>query len=74
MTREITHLKAFMLGLEGLADIHIIRALYQSVQTGQPVRLPTFDPGRRPTPDQQIKRPAVKKPNMVNASSPLGSS
>jgi len=61
-------------GLEGLADIRIIRALYQSAQTGQPVRLAAFDPGRRPTPEQQMKRPAVKKPDLVNASSPSGSS
>jgi glucose-fructose oxidoreductase len=59
-------------GEEGLADVRIIRALYQSAQSGQPVRLAHFERQHRPTPDQQIKRPPVKKPKMVNASSPSG--
>jgi glucose-fructose oxidoreductase len=59
-------------GLEGLADVRVIRALYQSAQSGRPVPLPPFDPGRRPTPEQMMKRPAIKKPELVRAESPSG--
>ncbi len=59
-------------GEEGLADIRIIRALYQSAQSGQPVRLPPFERQRRPTPAQQIKRPPVKKPELIHARAPSG--
>jgi glucose-fructose oxidoreductase len=61
-------------GQEGLADVRVIRALYQSAQSGRPVRLAPFERQRRPTPDQEIHRPPVKKPKMVHASSPSGGS
>jgi len=61
-------------GEEGLADIRIIRALYQSAQSGQPVRLAPFERQRRPTSAQQIKRPAIRKPQLVHARPPSGGS
>ncbi len=59
-------------GEEGLADVRIIRALYRSAQSGQPVRLEPFERQHRPTPDQEIEKPPVKKPKLVKASSPSG--
>ena len=59
-------------GEEGLADVRIIRALYRSAQSGQPVRLEPFERQHWPTPDQEIEQPPVKKPKLVNASSPSG--
>jgi glucose-fructose oxidoreductase len=59
-------------GEEGLADVRVIRALYQSAQDGKPVRLEPFERQHRPTPDQEIEKPPVKKPKLVNASSPSG--
>jgi glucose-fructose oxidoreductase len=59
-------------GEEGLADIRVIRALYRSAQTRQPVHLAPFERQRRPTPAQQIKRPAIKKPELIHARSPAG--
>jgi glucose-fructose oxidoreductase len=59
-------------GEEGLADVRIIRALYRSAHSGQPVRLEPFERQHRPTPDQEIEQPPVKKPKLVNASSPSG--
>jgi glucose-fructose oxidoreductase len=56
-------------GREGLADVRIIRALYQSADRGEPVRLPPFDKRDRPTLDQEIRRPAVQKPELVKVSS-----
>ena len=56
-------------GREGLADVRIIRALYQSADRGEPVRLAPFDKRDRPTLDQEIRRPAVQKPELVKVSS-----
>ena len=57
-------------GKEGLADIRIIRALYRSAQTKEAVLLPSFDRRRRPTMNQEIKRPAFEEPDLVHAESP----
>jgi glucose-fructose oxidoreductase len=58
-------------GAEGLADVRIIEALYRSARTGQPVRLPPPPAGlRRPAPAQEIQRPPVREPELVNAKSP----
>ena len=57
-------------GTEGLADVRIIRALVESSRRGQPVRLPRLETGKRPDPEQEIDKPAVKKPALVRAASP----
>jgi glucose-fructose oxidoreductase len=57
-------------GWEGLADIRIIRALYRSVETGQPVSLPPFSKEDRPSLEQELRRPPVRKPDLVNTESP----
>jgi predicted dehydrogenase len=57
-------------GWEGLADVRVIRALYRSADTGQPVTLEPFEGDERPSLDQELRRPAVKKPATVNTESP----
>ncbi len=57
-------------GWEGLADVRVIRALYRSADTGQPVTLPPFSKEDRPSLDQEIRRPAVRKPDLVNTEAP----
>lgn len=57
-------------GSEGLIDVRIVQALYESARTGQPVRLSTEVPTGRPTMDQEIERPAVSEPELVNAEPP----
>jgi predicted dehydrogenase len=57
-------------GWEGLADVRIIRALYESADTGQPVTLEPFSPDRPPTLEQEIRRPPVRKPSLVNTEAP----
>jgi predicted dehydrogenase len=57
-------------GLEGLADVRIIRALYRSADTGRPVMLEPFSKEDRPSLDQELRRPAVRKPELVDAESP----
>lgn len=57
-------------GWEGLADVRVIRALYRSADTGQPVSLEPFEKQQRPSPAQAITRPAVRKPELVNTEAP----
>jgi predicted dehydrogenase len=58
-------------GWEGLADVRVIRALYRSADTGQPVTLDPFDKDtQRPSLDQEISRPPVRKPDLVNTDAP----
>lgn len=57
-------------GSEGLADVRIIRALYRSAASGEPVKLAAFDRKTRPTIEQEIHEPPAKKPELVRAASP----
>lgn len=58
-------------GEEGLADVRIIEALYRSAESGQRVQLPgTAGPPARPTPEQEIHRPPVRKPALMHARRP----
>jgi predicted dehydrogenase len=57
-------------GVEGLADVRVIRALYRSADSGQPVTLAPFNKQDRPSLDQEIRRPPVTKPQLVNTESP----
>jgi hypothetical protein len=53
-----------------LADVRTIRALYQSFEDGKPVRVKLEIPEKRPTEEQEIRRPPISKPEMVHAQSP----
>src|SRR5215210_2987530 len=57
-------------GWEGFADVRVIRALYRSTDSGQPVALEPFSRDTRPSPEQEIRRPEVAKPELVNTESP----
>jgi glucose-fructose oxidoreductase len=57
---------------EGLADVRVIRALYQSAETGRPVELPPFEKRERPSLEQEIRRPPVEKPEVIRATPPAG--
>jgi predicted dehydrogenase len=59
-------------GLEGLADVRVVRAIYQSVRRGKAVELSEFPKKKRPVPQQEINRPAHGKPRIVRAQSPSG--
>lgn len=62
-------------GIEGLIDVRIIQALYQSIATGQPVQIPTIERQQRPTPDQAIEHPpSTEQPNLIHAAAPGGNS
>jgi len=57
-------------GLEGLADVRVIRALYESASRGAAVELPPFPGKKKPSIVQEIQRPAHGKPQTINSESP----
>ncbi len=57
-------------GQEGLADVRIITALYESIRTGQPVRLQPFTKPERPTEAQEIHMRPVSAPEAFHAEPP----
>jgi predicted dehydrogenase len=59
-------------GAEGLADVRVIRALYRSAQSGRPVRIGRAPHRKHPSPRQEIRRPPVRMPRLVNAAPPSG--
>ena len=61
-------------GLEGLADVRIVRAAYESARTGKAIQLQALPPKRRPTSQQEIRRKPHGKPETVKVKSPSGNS
>jgi len=57
-------------GEEGLADVRIIEAIYRSAEKGRPVNVERVEKRTRPTMALEEKRPKVKKPILVHASTP----
>jgi glucose-fructose oxidoreductase len=56
-------------GEEGLQDVRIVQALYESAETGKPVPIPPSGDRKHPTGRQTIRRPGVSKPRLVNVQS-----
>ena len=56
-------------GDEGLQDVRIVQALYESSRTGQPVKLRPFKKKQRPTGRQRITRPGIRKPSLIKVQS-----
>lgn len=60
-------------GIEGLADVRVIEALYESAGAGgKRIRLPAFEADAPPHPSQEIRRPPIRKLELVHAQSPSG--
>jgi predicted dehydrogenase len=57
-------------GNEGLADVRVINAIYESAEIGRPVRIEPVPKKRRPDETMQIKRPPIEEPELVSAASP----
>ena len=57
-------------GYEGLIDVRIIEAIYESIRRKSPVSIAQPGPRKRPGSHQQIRRPAHDKPEVVNAHPP----
>jgi predicted dehydrogenase len=56
-------------GAEGLADVRVIRALYRSAESGRPIQLDPYIKRQRPGMEQEMTRPPVEKPELVNVQS-----
>jgi len=56
-------------GEEGLQDVRIVQALYQSAKSRKPVTIRPFRKTVRPTGQQRITRPGVREPALVKVQS-----
>jgi len=59
-------------GEEGLADVRVVEAIYESVRSAKAVVLPPFKRKERPGLDQETHKPAHGKPRTVRAEAPSG--
>jgi glucose-fructose oxidoreductase len=59
-------------GEEGQQDVRIVRALYESADTGKTIDIPPFQPSKRPSGRQRIRRPGISKPSLVKVKSASG--
>lgn len=57
-------------GYEGMADVRIIEAIYESAQKGEPVMVEPAEDQVRPDISQEITRPGFPKPEEIKASGP----
>jgi len=57
-------------GFEGLLDVRVIQAIYESIRTGRAVRLPAPLGKKKPGSHQEIRRPAHGEPQIVRAHPP----
>ncbi len=57
-------------GVEGLADVRIISALYESAHLGEKITLEKFEKRARPTMEQEIQCRPVSKHPLIHAQSP----
>jgi glucose-fructose oxidoreductase len=56
-------------GEEGLQDVRIVQALYESSRIGRPVTIRPFKKSQRPTGRQRITRPGIRKPSLIRVQS-----
>src|SRR6185436_2485904 len=57
-------------GLEGLMDIRVLEAVFKSARQGSAVKLGSLKSQKtRPTKRQEIRRPPVREPELVQAQS-----
>lgn len=52
-------------GEEGLQDVRIVQALYESAETGKVVPIPPYVERKRPTGRQRVSKAGIRKPRLV---------
>jgi len=57
-------------GLEGLADVRIIRAIHESARTGKPVALERFEKRARPAGEMEMSKPPAEQEDLFHAEAP----
>jgi len=56
-------------GEDGLQDVRIVQALYESAETGKVVQIPPFRDSKQPGAAQKTRRPGVAEPKLVHVKS-----
>jgi glucose-fructose oxidoreductase len=56
-------------GDEGLQDVRIVEALYESAETGKAIEIPHYQPAKQPSRRQEIRRKGVGRPELVKVES-----
>lgn len=56
-------------GMEGVADVRIIEALYRSAKSGRSVKIAPVRQAQRPSAKHTIRRPPIEKPALVHVES-----
>ena len=59
-------------GMEGLQDVRIVQALYESAKTRKAVSISPHAERKRPAESQKITRPGVEKPDLIKVESASG--
>lgn len=57
-------------GVEGLADLRVIDALFKSASQGAPVKIQKVNKVKRASFDQEINRGKIREPELIRANSP----
>lgn len=57
-------------GEEGLQDVRIVQAIYESAEIGKAVPIPPFRKPDQPSSRQKITKPGIQKPSLVKVESP----
>jgi predicted dehydrogenase len=57
-------------GVEGMADVRIIEAIYRSARKGMPVRLAPLERDQAPSPRNEITRPPIREPEPLRVAAP----
>jgi glucose-fructose oxidoreductase len=57
-------------GVEGLADVRVLRAIHESARTGKPVTLDRFEKRSRPGGDMAISKPPAEQEDLFHAEAP----
>ncbi|MDB5103523.1 MAG: putative dehydrogenase [Fibrobacteres bacterium] len=57
-------------GLEGLADVRVINAIYESARTGKPVSIDRVDKRARPSKEMEVNRPPSDETELFHAEAP----
>ena len=57
-------------GLEGMADVRIVEAIYESARMKRAVQIPEVPGKKRPSLSQEIHRAAHGKPDVIHAKPP----
>jgi glucose-fructose oxidoreductase len=58
-------------GEEGMQDVRIVTALYESAETGKAIQLPPYTERTYPTRAQDIRKSPVRKPDLLNVREPF---